>query len=219
MKNTGQIIRSKKNGKSRYTAVSNSIIQDNTMTLDERMTLIYLLSLPEDWIVYKTEIWKRMNVGRDRFYKIWKVLEERGYIISEKQTNSLGQIIGYNHVVYEEPNTTQEQPKNNLKQPTLLPEIQETGFQYTENQVPETQVVNKVIRKQSNKKESNNIKNNNIINSSTNTGEKFDKEDIDMIMTLKGMDRNEAIEYLLQLEKKPIDEVTSKTNIDLFFEF
>ena len=117
MKNTGQIIRSKKNGKSRYTPVSNDIIQNKEMSLDERMVLIYLISLPEDWVVYKTEIWKMMNVGRDRFYKIWKVLEERGYILSEKQTNSLGQIIGYNHVVYEEPNTTQEQPKNNLKQP------------------------------------------------------------------------------------------------------
>lgn len=201
MKNTGQIIRSKKNGKSRYTAVSNSIIQDKTMTLDERMVLIYLLSLPEDWIVYKTEIWKQINVGRDRFYKIWKVLEERGFIISEKQTNTLGQIVGYNHVVYEEP--------------VLLPEIQETGIQYTENQLTKNQVVNKVIKKQSNKKESNNIKNNNSIIEQLNTGEKFDIEDIDMVMTLNRCSKEEAIEYLLQLEKKPIEEITSKTEYTL----
>jgi len=195
MENTGKIIRSKKNGKSRYTPVSNSVIQDKTLTLDERMTLIYLLSLPEDWIVYKTEIWKRMNVGRDRFYKIWKVLENRGYIQSEKQTNTLGQIKGYNHIIFEEP--------------ILLPESQETGNQFTETQDTETQdtetqEVNKVLRKQSNKKQSNKLESklvSNINTSTINTGQKIDSDfykryrnEIELLIDNSDMTIQEAIQ-------------------------
>jgi DNA-directed RNA polymerase subunit E'/Rpb7 len=104
MKNTGQIVRSKKTGKSRYTPISNEIIQSKTLTIEERGVLIYLLSLPEDWVIYKKYIWKDINIGRDKFNRIWTNLVKYGYIVSIKviDTNS-NLIIGYNHVVYEEP--------------------------------------------------------------------------------------------------------------------
>ena len=104
MKNTGQVVRSKKTGKSRYTPISNDIIQSKTLTIEERGVLIYLLSLPEDWVFYKKNLWKQINIGRDKFYKIWSNLSKYGYIVSVKiiDTNS-NLIIGYSHVVYEEP--------------------------------------------------------------------------------------------------------------------
>jgi hypothetical protein len=104
MKNTGQILRSKKNGKSRYTPISNDILQSETLTPEEKSILVHLLSLPENWVVYKGQIWRHMNIGRDRFSKHWNGLVEKGYIISirmiDKDTNL---IKGWNHVVYEEP--------------------------------------------------------------------------------------------------------------------
>jgi len=104
MKNTGQILRSKKNGKSRYTPISNDILQSETLTPEEKSILVHLLSLPENWVVYKGQIWRNMNIGRDRFSKHWNGLVEKGYIISvrmiDKETNL---IKGWNHVVYEEP--------------------------------------------------------------------------------------------------------------------
>jgi hypothetical protein len=104
MQNTGQILRSKKNGKSRYTPISNEILQSETLTPEEKSILVHLLSLPENWVVYKGQIWKNMNIGRDRFSKHWNGLVEKGYIISirmiDKDTNL---IKGWNHVVYEEP--------------------------------------------------------------------------------------------------------------------
>jgi hypothetical protein len=104
MKNTGQILRSKKNGKSRYTPISNDILQSETLTPEEKSILVHLLSLPENWVVYKGQIWRNMNIGRDRFSKHWNGLVEKGYIISirmiDKDTNL---IKGWNHVVYEEP--------------------------------------------------------------------------------------------------------------------
>jgi hypothetical protein len=104
MRNTGQIVRSKKTGKSRYTPISNDILQSKTLTPEQKSILVHLLSLPEDWVVYKTEIWKDMNIGRDRFNKSWTTLVKLGYIISLKMIDSKSNLIkGYNHIVYEEP--------------------------------------------------------------------------------------------------------------------
>ena len=104
MKNTGQIIRSNKTGKERYTPISNEILQSSILTPEQKSILVHLLSLPSDWIVYKTEIWKSMNIGRDKFNNSWKGLVELGYIYSEKIIDKKTNLIkGYNHIVYEEP--------------------------------------------------------------------------------------------------------------------
>lgn len=160
MKNTGQILRSKKNGKSRYTPISNEILQSKTLTSDQKSILVHLLSLPEDWVVYKTEIWRDMNIGRDRFNRSWDGLVELGYIISVRKIKPNGQLEGYNHIIYEEPAT------------------QFTNDQFTETQYTGSQSVNKVITKQSNKKQNNNIKSNNI--SSSTSSSEISALDLDM---------------------------------------
>lgn len=48
-----------------------------------------------------------------------------------------------------------------------------------------------------------------------NENNRFAYEDIDMVMTLNRCSKEEAIEYLLQLEEKPIEEITSKTEYTL----
>jgi hypothetical protein len=104
IKNTGKIVRSNKTGKSRYTPISNDIIQSKTLSIEERGVLIYLLSLPENWAIYKKYIWKDINIGRDKFNKVWKSLVEYGYITTEKVFDGNTNLItGYNHIVYEEP--------------------------------------------------------------------------------------------------------------------
>ena len=104
MQNTGQILRSRKNGKSKYTAINNDILQSGVLTAQEKSILVHLLSLPEDWVVYKGLIWKEMNMGREQFNRNWKGLVERGYVVSirmiDKETNL---VKGWNHIVYEEP--------------------------------------------------------------------------------------------------------------------
>ena len=163
MKNTGQIVRSKKNGKSRYTPINNDILQSKTLTPEQKSILVHLLSLPEDWVVYKTEIWKDMNIGRDKFNKSWVGLVKLGYIISVKIIDTTSNLIkGYNHIVYEEP----------------VLDLLNVGL--TENQADR-----KPEPIQSNNLESNNIKNNNIKNNNiildTSTRTSIEKiEDLDM---------------------------------------
>lgn len=109
MENIGQIVRSKKTGKSRYTPINNDILQSSQLTCEEKTILIYLLSLPEDWVVYKTVIWQKMNIGRNRFNTHWKGLVEKGYIASVRVIDTTTNLIkGWNHIVYEEPVLSKE---------------------------------------------------------------------------------------------------------------
>jgi hypothetical protein len=104
MKNTGQILRSRKNGKSRYTAINNDILQSSVLTPEEKSILVHLLSLPEDWVVYKGEIWRKLNMGRERFNRNWVGLVDKGYIISVRLIDTETNLVkGWNHIVYEEP--------------------------------------------------------------------------------------------------------------------
>lgn len=162
MKNTGQIVRSKKNGKSRYTPISNDILQSKILNPEQKSILVHLLSLPEDWVVYKTEIWKDMNIGRDRFNKAWTELVKLGYIVSVKMIDTSSNLIkGFNHIVYEEP-VVGDSVSLNLG-------------------VPEIQVDRGPVCIQSNKKQSNNIQNNNIENNNTRTSTRTSTgENLDM---------------------------------------
>lgn len=141
MQNTGQILRSKKTGKSRYTPISNEILQSSELTPEEKSILVHLLSLPEDWVVYKGIIWRHMNMGRDRFNKNWKGLVNKGYIISIRVIDTETNLIkGWNHIVYEEPV---------LSDITELPNDQDSdllNFSHSENQS-----VYKEIKEQKNK--------------------------------------------------------------------
>jgi site-specific DNA-cytosine methylase len=104
MENTGQIVRSKKTGKSKYTPISNEILQSGTLTPEEKSILVHLLSLPDDWVVYKTIICNEMNMGKHRFNAHWKTLVEKGYIVSIRVIDAKTNLVkGWNHIVYEEP--------------------------------------------------------------------------------------------------------------------
>jgi hypothetical protein len=141
MQNTGQILRSKKTGKSRYTPISNEILQSSELTPEEKSILVHLLSLPEDWVVYKGIIWRHMNMGRDRFNKNWKGLVDKGYIVSIRVIDTETNLIkGWNHIVYEEPV---------LSEFTELPNDQDSdllNFSHSENQS-----IYKEIKEQKNK--------------------------------------------------------------------
>ena len=118
MENIGQIVRSKKTGKSRYTPINNDILQSSQLTCEEKTILIYLLSLPEDWVVYKTIIWQKMNIGRNRFNAHWKGLVDKGYIVSVRVIDTATNLVrGWNHIVYEEPVLTESRSEQSSELP------------------------------------------------------------------------------------------------------
>ena len=135
---TGNIVRSKKTGKDRYTPISTLLIQNETLTADARIMLIYLLSLPGDWIVRKGWLHKQMvGMSRRKFNDAFKLLVEKNYIHQYQQYK--GNIKnGFNYVVYEEPTTdTPTTGTPNLGEPTPVNRERSTT-KYTETKYTNT---------------------------------------------------------------------------------
>jgi hypothetical protein len=169
MKNNGQIIRSSKNGKPNFTPISNEILQSEVLTCEQKSILVHLLSLPSDWVIYKTTFWKKMNIGRDRFKKAWKGLVKLGYIVENVITGRNNLIEGYSYIVYEEPvsvNPISSKPEIETVKESIsdIPNIGNTEIQSTQEPVD--------IQK--NNIQSNNIEKKDIIKTSINTGADFD---------------------------------------------
>ena len=151
MKNTGQIIRTNVSA-GRFTPISNEILQSSILKPEEKSVLVHLLSLPTDWRIYKTEIWKSMNMGRDRFNKAWAGLERLGYIVTTKLTGDKTNLRqGYNYVVSDMPVNQSSDLLDFSK-----PEIQSTR--------------NPVSIQSNNNEQTNNEQNNNKIKRINNTG-------------------------------------------------
>lgn len=87
----------------KFTAIDNEIIRNVNLTLEERGLLIFLLSMKHDWVVYKTDLYKRLGCTKGQLDRVFKGLQTKKYILSVKVINELGRFTGWNHVVYDSP--------------------------------------------------------------------------------------------------------------------
>jgi hypothetical protein len=114
-----------------YTYISNEILQSEILTPEEKSILIYLLSLPKDFIIVKTNIWKNINIGRNRFDTNWKGLVEKGYIHSFRVKDPNSNLVnGWKHIVYEEPtnNSTQQKIEKEITDREKLDKVWEMMY-------------------------------------------------------------------------------------------
>ena len=232
MKNVGSIVRSNKTGKTNYTPISNEILQSKILTCDQKSILVHLLSLPSDWKIYKTTIWKEMNIGRDRFNKAWKGLVSLGYIIENKIT-SKNIIVGYSYIVYEVPDSVNPNTGQSENEENIIPETGTLGIGQSDNRSDRNSV-----DIQSNKEQSNNIqsnieqknieKNNNTNDIDINTGINTGPDILGEIENMKELYANsfndiyylgkdiqnfcKSGEYILS--KVDVDKITNLSQID-----
>ena len=116
MKNvTGKIYRSPKQGKVRYTPIFNEVLQNTNLSFRARGLLVYILSLPSDWIPVKNQIMQKNGYKRTKFDAIWNELKDAGYIHSKRTKNELGQYIGWDHLVLENPIVGKTESKETLQ--------------------------------------------------------------------------------------------------------
>jgi hypothetical protein len=86
---------------SNYTVLPNEIFTSG-LSIEAIGLLSYFLSLPHDWVIYKTQLHTQLNMGRDKVDRIFKELHDKGYLISVKEFNDKGQFT-YNHIIYDKP--------------------------------------------------------------------------------------------------------------------
>lgn len=101
--NSGQITKSKTT--ERFTVVPNLALQDSEMSLKAKGLLAYLLSLPSDWVIYKSELHKNFTDGSTSVQTAFKELQDKGYVLSVEIRDECGKFKGYNHNVYDYPVT------------------------------------------------------------------------------------------------------------------
>lgn len=112
MNNTGRIIRAKSDNS--FTKISNKILQDCSMSFEEKGLLAYLLSLPEDWVLYKSTLHEKTNESKGTVDRVFKLLQNRGYIVSIRVVNPETKVFqGWNHEVCEEPKVDESRLRQN----------------------------------------------------------------------------------------------------------
>lgn len=86
-----------------FVTVHKNFIHDNNLTFKAKGILLYLLSRPDDWQIYESEILKHTKDGKDSLKSGIKELEEVGYVARTRKRNDKGHLNGYEYLVYEYP--------------------------------------------------------------------------------------------------------------------
>lgn len=101
----GKIINKRTKG---FTVIPNAVLKSKDLSWKAKGLMCYLLSLSEEWSVFKADIANRSTDGYDSMISGWKELEKLGYIqtltIREK-----GLFKGYDYLIVESP--IQEKPE------------------------------------------------------------------------------------------------------------
>lgn len=87
-----------------FVTVHKSFIHDDNLSWKAKGILLYLLSRPDDWRIYETELNKHSSDGRDSLRTGIKELEQAGYIHRTRRRNEKGQLREYEYQVFEKPN-------------------------------------------------------------------------------------------------------------------
>lgn len=108
-----------------FTIVNNDVFKQK-MSLQAVGLICYILSLPDDWKIRKTELSSHFSNGRDSTIKAFNDLMKAGYIEKRNIKTEHGKFAGVEYLVYDEPV---------LKQP--FTENPETGNPSPGNPSPE----------------------------------------------------------------------------------
>lgn len=96
------IIRVEKNKQNPYVMVNKTCINDTNLSWSAKGLHTYLMSLPDDWTIYITELVTHTSSGRDHTYTVVNELLKFGYI-EKIQYRYQGRIIGGAYTVFETP--------------------------------------------------------------------------------------------------------------------
>ncbi|MFK5895017.1 MAG: hypothetical protein QM504_17505 [Pseudomonadota bacterium] len=117
-----------------YTLISAELINNEDLSGEERFLMIYLLGRSDDYIFnssyFANQAKQLFGWGRDKFYKIWMSLQNKGYISKEKIRVN-GVIDGEHYTVHEilpqflkSQNTENpESGESEIRQTSALPSI------------------------------------------------------------------------------------------------
>lgn len=118
------ILRAKKEGN--FTTVYNEFIYDKKISARAKGVLMWILSKPDDWVIYKKNLHYDFKEGREAIWTAFKELINAGYVIEVEKTKidpDTGRFLPRNsdYVVYE---VSVDSPSFNILYPQPRTEVQ-----------------------------------------------------------------------------------------------
>ena len=86
----------------RHTVIYNAVIEDERLRDGALEVLAYVLSKPDDWIIRQADLRRRFGYGRDRQRKIFRILEDAGYLTRERTSGEHGRFV-WDYFIHELP--------------------------------------------------------------------------------------------------------------------
>ena len=114
MENGTQFIREKKERD--FTVINNTVLKDARISWKAKGLFCYLLSLPEDWIIYQSELLNHATDGRESLRNAIQELEQLGYLQIKKKRDGKGHFTTIYRVI-ENPNETDGSGKPDAENP------------------------------------------------------------------------------------------------------
>ena len=74
-----------------FSIIYNDCFKDDSISLQAKGLFAYIMTLPADWEIHKTELINHFSNGRDAIIKAFNELVEKGYITVEKTKGEKGQ--------------------------------------------------------------------------------------------------------------------------------
>lgn len=103
-----------------FTVIPNETLKDKNLSMEARGLLAFMLSLPDDWVIYKD--WLRGQapmLGRDKLTRILKELQDFGYVRKIPRQDEGGRLAGVDWMVYPSPECVSERrERRNSGNPT-----------------------------------------------------------------------------------------------------
>lgn len=93
-----------------FAIVSNSLARDKTLSIQAKGLFVVLASLPQDWVIYQTQLFEFSNNGRDAVMKAFKELIAAQYIFAVRKVNKSGHFKGWDYIVYPEKQNEAQHP-------------------------------------------------------------------------------------------------------------
>jgi hypothetical protein len=96
--NTTRIIRSVNSSKHNFTPLSNELLQNPNLSLEAKGLVSFIISLPETWVIYKSQVQTALKMNKAKFNRVWKEAVEAGYIQMTKERIDKGRF-NYHYII------------------------------------------------------------------------------------------------------------------------
>lgn len=121
---------------SNFVLLDNGFLKNKSLSMKAKGLLAYLLSLPDDWKIYVSELVNNFSDGKHSVYSAINELKQEGYISQSFERSRSGTFAKSSYLVHEIP-ITQDEAENALSgQSPPYP-----GFPYTDNPDTENQTL------------------------------------------------------------------------------